>query len=255
MKALALLAAIVLFVMPAAADTTAGDTASSGIILFDALSFPAEAWESSCPTYAGGGTVEAEHDENGVLTLRNVGGAWPSAQIVLYPDNLRIAREDWGNIYLYFDVTVADGAESAFFLYHGVVEQETHMPINRTIQPDDNARNAVNNIMPGVWIDTVNFADVMANVTALEQDGSVFTIIDNPFDEEYLDLAGLRIHAVTGDIVIREFHLVFYPDMPAADAPARPGGFAQGGILVVVSAVLILGAFVVTVVKVQKKKS
>ncbi|MCL2546625.1 MAG: S-layer homology domain-containing protein [Oscillospiraceae bacterium] len=188
------------------AAAPAATSSTEGIVVFDVMNIPVTDWVASPP--AGGGVVGTPVIADGVLTLPNVGGGWPSTTLGL-AQAITIPQAEWQHFTLYFDISVA--VESAFSLFNIEVGDLNAVTINRVFQPDDALRTNVGDIVAGSYSGSLNLADVLAGRYFIEDDGDGgFILIDTPFVAEEFIFAGLRIHAVLGNVTIRDFRLVDY---------------------------------------------
>ncbi|MCL2545977.1 MAG: hypothetical protein FWE06_02115 [Oscillospiraceae bacterium] len=194
--------------------------------VINVLTLPVAGWESSLPGAGNGGTTTAAIT-GGALVITNADGGWPSSTYEL-DDIISIPRAEWGNLYLFFNITVPANAETAISFFHGEVGGDaSSLAMNRSIVPNDAERSNVGDIKAGTYEGYVSLAWALDNVTRIETVGTEHTIQTNAFTGDTLELAGIRIHAVGPngtEITVRELRIgpAGSDNQPGEDGTAPP---------------------------------
>ncbi|MCL2547163.1 MAG: PHP domain-containing protein, partial [Oscillospiraceae bacterium] len=157
--------------------------------LFNIFNFSDTLWMSE-PHMVGAETAVYAIRVGGEYRFINVGGQWPRTNLFL-PEVISIPHTSWNNLYLYFDVTVETG--SSIVLFHG----DTGYSINRSIT--NNVDAASGDLRSGTFRGSISLADVFSNTTQ----GASLT----PFAGDTFNLTNMRIFAVNGNVIFREFRI------------------------------------------------
>jgi len=158
------------------------------VSIFNIFRLTTDGWDSR---EGGGGNIGMIINEDGVYTVTNVGGGWPSAAYTL-DEILALPRDDWENISLYYDFTVAgatnillagaDNYSLSYFFSGGTIG------------------TADDDLPAGHYRGVVTLAELF-NYTRV---GMVLT----PVSGDVFTLSDIRIFAIGGHVSFNAFQLV-----------------------------------------------
>jgi len=157
-------------------------------------------------TAAGNGTIATPTIADGVMTFTNQGGGWPSAVYRLAAgDRVDIPQDEWEDLYIHFNVEVVAGA--AFELLIGEGRDADTIRITRIFEPNDSQRDPGSfDLTARTYTGRVSLATALASRYFVENEPEIHTV-DTPFEGASFDFGGLRVTAVNGNVIVREFRI------------------------------------------------
>jgi glycerophosphoryl diester phosphodiesterase len=196
-----------LMVMPCPPDCPGGNHGCacgldmSGV--FNMFNLDPDLWTSTHGNWDGGAATSVTVERvGGEYRIRNHGGGWPNARQDFTAIPLSSAN-NWGGMELHFDFTVTSGA--SFTLYSGTTSYRLTNALSQ--------RGGGASLAPG---GDLTARDFKGSVTLQQLFTTTWgTGAGIPPPASFNTLSGLQIHAVGGDIIVREFRI----SSPAAAGP------------------------------------
>jgi histidinol-phosphatase (PHP family) len=164
--------------------------------IFNIFRFNPNAWVSTPHTVGAASRVDV-YNIRGEYGFVNIGGAHPNTSVLLDAP-VPIPRELWSLLTLHFDFTVTTAATVALLSGTGSANPLSSA-VTRALAPLNLAPDNSNDITLGTYKGTVGMEAVFANMSS----GTALA----PFTGDVYSLLGMRVFAVNGDIIIREFRI------------------------------------------------